>query len=122
MPDKQLKIPPQYVPNSAGNLLNSAVTTLGSGVGYTPTQPYLVLSHIRLTNKSASAVTVTLYIGLTGGSSGGTEFAFNNVAVPAESSLDWYGNQRLDSTDFLTGVASAASEVTIEIDAKAALS
>ncbi len=106
--NKVLNIEPAAVPTAAGNLLNSGITSLAGPVGYTQTQPYLVLKHIRLTNRTTAAIVATLYKGATGASAAGTEFAFAAVSVPANSYVDWYGQARFDSADFLTGVAGAA--------------
>lgn len=120
--NKILNVEPQYVPNAVGNLLNSAITSLAGPVGYTQTQPYIILKHIRLQNKDNVNHVVTLYKGATGGSAGGTEFAFAGVSVPAGSFLDWYGQARFDSADFLTGVADLASKVIITMEGEIGLS
>jgi hypothetical protein len=122
MANKLLKIPPQYIPSTIGNLLNCAITSLSGPVGYTQTQPYLVLKHMRVINKDTIAHVISLYIGATGGSAGGTEFGWANFSLAAQSTQDWYGTQRLDSTDFLTGIADLASKVTINLEAEIALS
>ncbi|MDE2097512.1 MAG: hypothetical protein KGL39_09725 [Patescibacteria group bacterium] len=107
--NRALNIQPQAVPTAAGNILNCAVTSLAGPAGITLTQPFMLLKHIRLTNKTAAAITATLYKGATGGSAAGTEFAFGATSVPANSFVDWYSQgDRFDSTDFLTGIASAA--------------
>lgn len=118
--NKILNIEPQAVPTSAGNLLNCAVTALSGPVGFTMTQPYIIVKHIRLVNRTGAAITVTLYKGATGGSATGTELGFGAVSVPANQSVDDYSQIRLDSADFLTGVASA-SGVTINIAAEIGL-
>lgn len=115
---KTLSIPPVSVPASAANLLNCAVTSLAGPVGFTMTQPFLIVTHMQLNNKTGSPVTVTLYKGASGASAAGSEFGFAAVAVPANSSVDWFGEQRFESTDFLTGVAGAASSVTLNVDAQ----
>ena len=107
--NKAVNIQPIAIPNAVGNLLNPAVTSLAGPVGLTLSQPYLIINHMRITNKTAAAVSVTLYKGATGGSAAGTEFAFAGVSIPANSYVDWYGKLRLDAADFLTGVAGAAS-------------
>lgn len=112
--NKILNIPPVYVANSAGNLFN--VGTATGGVGFTSTNPYAVIKHIRISNKTAGAVSCTLYKGATGGSTGGTEFAIAGLSIPANSYVDWYGQARFDSADFLTGVAGAASSLVFEAD------
>lgn len=112
-----LDIPPIAVPASIGNLLNSAITSLSGPVGYTQNQPYLIVKHIRLANRTGAAITVTLYKGATGGSTAGTEFGFAAVSVPANQSLDFYTQSTFKSTDFLTGVASGVG-VTANIAAE----
>jgi hypothetical protein len=112
--NKILNVPAAYISNAAANLFN--VGTATGGVGFTSTNPYAILKHIRISNKTAGAVSVTLYKGATGGSAGGTEFAFAGVSIPANSYVDWYGQARFDSADFLTGIAGAASSLIIEMD------
>lgn len=115
---KILNFQPVYLSNAAANILNCNTTSLAGPVGYTPTQDYLVVKHIRLINTDSAAHTVTLYKGATGGSTGGTEFGFKGFSIPANSYVDWYGEQRFDVADFLTGLADAANVVTINIGAK----
>jgi len=68
---------------------------------------YDVVKHIHITNKTAGAVTFTIYRGGTGGNVAGTELFFG-VSIPANSSFDYYpANMVLRSTDFLVGGASA---------------
>ncbi len=119
--NKVLNIEPAGVPTAAGNLLNCAIGSLAGPVGYTQTQQYLILKHIRLTNRTAAAIVATLYKGATGASAAGTEFAFAAVSVPANSYVDWYGQARFDSADFLTGVAGAAG-VTFTAEGEIGLS
>ena len=116
--NKILDIPPVYLPNAAGNILNGALGSLTGPVGFTATQPYIIVKHMRITNKDSSPHVVTLYKGATGGSAGGTEFAFNGLSLAAKSYEDWYGQARFDAEDFLTGLADAANVVTINIDAE----
>lgn len=119
MQNKPLNIEPAYISSAAANLLNCGITSLAGPVGYTQTQPYILLRHIRANNKTALPQTITLYKGATGASVGGTEFAFANIPIPAQQSVDWYagaGGARFDSTDFLTGICSSASSVTLNIE------
>lgn len=120
--NKILNIQPQYVPNAAGNLLNPNVTSVAGPVGFTMTQPYLIVKHVRITNKDTSPRVVTFYKGATGGSAGGTEVFFANYSLPAQSFQDWYGQMRVDSADFISGICDAASKVTIEFDAEIGVS
>lgn len=117
MSDKRLNIPPAFVAAAAANLLNCGITSLAGPVGYTQTQPYLVVRHIRLVNVTGGAVSATLYKGATGASAAGSQFAFTGVSIPANSYVDWFGEARFDAADFLTGVAGAANSIVINIDA-----
>jgi hypothetical protein len=106
-----------------GNLFNCAVTTLSpQGVGFVASQPYAILKHIRVNNTlTTSAVVVTLYKGATVSSAGGTQFALSSVSIPAQSYLDWYGQHRFDSTDYLTGYANLPNALTINMDGEIGL-
>lgn len=96
------------------NILNPSITSLSGPVGYTQTQPYLLLRHIRIVNKTAGAVTFSLYLGASSGNVAGTEVIGTALSVPANSSYDWYGMLRLDAADFLVGGASAGTSLTIQ--------
>ena len=117
--NKVIRFGPAALSNSAANIVNCAITSLTGPTGYTQTQPYLILRHIRLVNKTGGAVTVSMYIGATGASAAGTEFLGTALSIAANSSYDWYGLLRLDSTDFLTGLASAATSITFEAEGEA---
>lgn len=108
---------PAHITNSAANYLNSNVASLAGPVGVTMTQPFLVVTHIRIVNTSGSPVTVSLFKGATAGSAAGTEFAFSATSIPANSYVDWYGTARFDAADFLSGLASTTNVLTINIDA-----
>ena len=60
-------------------------------------------------------MTFTLYVGATGGSAAGTEL-FGAKSVAANDTYDWYTNLKMVSTDFLTGLASAATSLTIVVE------
>jgi hypothetical protein len=85
---------------------------------YTPPAAtiYTVIKQIHLTNKDASARTATLYVGATGGSAGGTEIlAAYSIAIGGVYDMYFQPGLRMASTDFLTGLASAATAVTIVV-------
>ena len=104
------------------NIINPNVTSLSGPVGFTLTQPYLIIRHIRIVNKTAGAVTFSLWIGATGGNAAGSEFIGIGLSVAANSAYDWYGLVRLDSTDFLVGGASAATSLTLEGEGEVGIS
>tara|TARA_R110000868_G_scaffold301_2_gene2502 strand:- start:12545 stop:12916 length:372 start_codon:yes stop_codon:yes gene_type:complete len=114
--NKAIRLGPTAVANAVGNLFNAPTLTGGVNPPATSTASYYILRHIRIVNKTAGAVTFSGYIGATGGSSAGTEFLGTALSVAANSYVDWYGALRLDTADFLTGVASAATSLTIEAE------
>jgi len=65
-------------------------------------------------NKTAGAVTFSLWLGATGANAAGTEVIGQALSVPANSYVDWYGALRLDAADFLVGGASAATSLSIQ--------
>ena len=94
------------------NILNPPTAT--GGVNGGSSASYIVLKHIRIVNKTAGAVTFSLWLGGTGGNVAGTEVIGTGTSVAANSSVDWYGSMRLDSTDFLVGGSSAGTSLTIQ--------
>src|SRR5271157_4709530 len=113
--NKTIRFGPVALTNTlTTNIINPNVTSLSGPVGFTLTQPYLIIKHIRIVNKTAGAVTFSLWIGATGGNAAGSEFIGIGLSVAANSAYDWYGLVRLDSTDFLVGGASAATSLTLE--------
>lgn len=112
------------------NILNPGTTTGGvlNGSNFQSSTVYvnlrIVLTHVRVVNKTAGAVSCALWIGATGANAAGTEAIFGGaasagaltqgVSVPANSYIDWYGMLPLDIADFLVGGASAATSLTIQ--------
>lgn len=122
MQNRPLRVGPVALTATLGtNILNTAITSLAGPVGYTQTQPYALLTHIRVVNKTAAAHTVSLFIGATAGSAAGTEFAFSAYSIPANSYVDWYGRVRLEPGDFLTGGADAITSLTFEAEGEIGL-
>jgi hypothetical protein len=96
-----------FGPLALTNTLTTNVYNQGSALIYD------VIKHIHVANKSGAAATFTLYLGATGANAAGTELFFG-VSIPVGGSYDWYGNMRMNSTDFLVGGASANTALTIE--------
>lgn len=96
---------PAYLANAAANIYTPPAATIQTDV-----------RQIHLANKTGAAVTATLYVGATGGSAGGTEI-LSTVSIPANSVYDMYFSPalRLQSTDFLSGLAGSASAITITV-------
>ena len=96
---------PAYLAAAAADIYTPAAATI-----------YTVIRQIHVANKTAGAVTYTLYIGATGGSAAGTEIAFTkSVAAGGVDDLFFSPGLKMLSTDFLTGLASAATSLTITV-------
>ena len=114
--NKIIRMGPVALSNAAANIVNPPTVSGGTGLAGTNTNTYLILRHIRLVNKTAGAVTASLYIGATGGSAAGTEFFANALSIAANSYVDWYGMVRLEPADFLSGLAGASASITFEAE------
>ena len=101
------------------NILNPAAA--GSGTGYTPTASYIILRHVRIVNKTGTAATFSLWLGLTGANTAGTEVIGQGLSVPPNSAFDWYGLLRMSSADFLVGGAGTATALTFEAEGEVGL-
>jgi hypothetical protein len=95
---------PAYIASSVANIYTPPASTI-----------YTVIRHIHIANVTASAVTFSMYVGATGGSTGGTQL-FGGQSIPANSPFDYYCVQKMLSTDFLTAVASAGTSLVITVE------
>lgn len=97
------------------NILSPGTTT--GGVAST-SSPYdklaIVLRHLRIVNKTAGAVTFSLWLGGTGGNVAGTEVVGIGKSVPANDVYDWYGELPIYNGDFLVGGAGSGTSLTIQ--------
>ena len=119
--NKIVRFGPTAITNAVTNMVNCNVTSLAGPVGFTMTQPYVVLRHIRIVNKTAASHNFTAYIGATGGSAAGTESIGVAQVVAANSAYDWYGVLRLDVADFLTAIADASTSLVFEAEGEIGL-
>jgi hypothetical protein len=97
---------PAYLAASATNIYTPAASTIN----------YLIKG-LQFTNKDSVPRTFTIYVGATGGSAGGTELIAAK-ALQAGETYTWYAPGQglmMVSTDFLTGIASAASAIVITV-------
>lgn len=94
------------------NILNPATATGGVNAG--SSSQYIILRHLRFVNKTAGAVTVSLWLGATGGNVAGTELIVQGYSIAANSVYDWYGILRLDAADFMVGGSNTATALSIE--------
>ena len=109
--------PFRFGPVALSNTLTTNVLnppTLTGGTNAPGSATYLLIRHIRIVNKTAGAVTFSLWLGASTSNTAGTEVIGQGVSIAANSYLDWYGVLRLDTADFLVGGASAATSLSIE--------
>jgi len=96
---------PAYLAAAAADIYTPAAATI-----------YTVIRQVHVANKTAGAVTYILYIGATGGSAAGTEIAaLKSVAAGSVDDLFFSPGLKMLSTDFLSGIASAATSLTITV-------
>lgn len=109
-----------FGPVAMSNTLTTNILNPGTGAratpptGFTETNTYIVLKHIRIVNKTGGAVTASLWKGGSAGNVAGTEVVVLGTSIPANSYLDWYGIMRFDAADFLVGGAGAATSLSIQ--------
>jgi hypothetical protein len=96
-----------FLPSSVANIYTPPASTI-----------YLAIRHIHICNVTVAAASFTLYVGATGGSAAGTEL-FKLQSVAADNYLDYYMNMKMTSVDFLSGLASAGSTLTITVEYEA---
>ena len=95
------------------NILNPPTATGGVNAG--SSSNYISLKHIRISNKTGSAATFSLWLGATGANAAGSEVIGTGLSVAANSAFDWYSpGMRLDAADFLVGGSNTATALTIE--------
>lgn len=97
------------------NLLNCNVTSLAGPIGFTMTQPYLIIRRLTITNRTSTAATFTIYKGASATNAAGTEL-YLAVSVPANSQFVDPRGLRLDSGDFLVGGSATASALILTLD------
>lgn len=117
MQNRLLKVGPVALTTTlTTNILNGNVTSLAGPIGFTLTQPIIILRHIRITNKTASAATFSLWLGATGANAAGTEVIGTGRSVAANSEFDWYGMLQLSNADFLVGGSNTATALTFQAE------
>src|SRR5258706_4873359 len=101
MQNRPLRFGPVALSNTlTTNILNCNVTSLAGPVGFTLTQPYLLITHMRAVNKTGSPVTVSLWIGATGGNAAGTEVPWHATSIPGHTYIGCDGGFGLRAPEF----------------------
>lgn len=114
--NKLIRFGPTAITNAATNMINPPTLTGGTGLSGTNSAAYVIVRHITIVNKTASAATFSMYVGATGGSAAGTEFGGILTSIPANSNWTWGGLLRLDTADFLTALASANTTLVFQAE------
>lgn len=97
-------VAPAYLAASATNIYTPPASTI-----------YRIITHLHFANTDTVARTISIYRGATGGSAGGTEL-FKTRSIAAGETYDYYCQMKMLSTDFLSGLADAASKVTVLVE------
>lgn len=114
MQNRTFRAGPVAMSNAAANILNGGAAP--TAVGFTAPAPVTTIKKITIVNKTGASVNASLFIGATAGSAAGTEYLFSAYPIPANSYVERFCNTRMESADFLTGLASALTSLTIEIE------
>jgi hypothetical protein len=94
------------------NLLNPP--TASGGVNAGSSSQYILIYWLKVVNKTAGAVTYSLWLGATGANAAGTELAIaKSVAANDTDHLYFPSGIRIDAADFLVGGASALTSLSI---------
>ena len=100
------------------NIFNPGTTTGGVNCTASPNDKlYAIINHLRVTNTTSGAITITLYKGATGANAAGTEL-MKGVSIPANTVIDYYPGWRFNTVDFLVGGSGSGSsnDMNIEMD------
>jgi hypothetical protein len=97
---------PIAVTASIANLLNPP--TASGGVNCGSSAQYVVVRQVNIVNTGA-ATTFSFFKGATGGSAAGTEIWGSLTPIAANAFVSFPAAERVDSTQFITGKAGAAT-------------
>ena len=100
------------------NIITPPTLTGGTGLSGTNTNTYLIIRHLRVINKTGTAVSFSLWLGATGANVAGTEVIGSAKFVAANDAYDYYGMLRLDVGQFIVGGASANTSLTLFAEAE----
>ena len=110
MQNKRLFIPPVAANVTTTTLLiGGAMTTITGPTGFTATQYYILIRHIRAVNTVTGAATVTMFYG----SSNTLAAIWATTPVAGFSYLDWYGEIRIEGTGSTVNLWGGASAATV---------
>lgn len=115
--NKIIDIPPiALTATLTTNILNCAITSLAGPVGFTLLQPYLLIRHFRVFNKTGLPQSFSFWKGASAANTAGTEFLGTALSVPANQGLDFNGLFTFEAADFLVGGASLAASLILMAD------
>ena len=114
MADKPFRFGPVAMSSTLTTNILKGPVQAAAGTGIAAQDIYMNIRHVRIVNKTAGAVTFSLWLGATGANAAGTEVIGIAQSVAANSAYDWYGSLRMDAADYLVGGASAATSLSIQ--------
>lgn len=87
-------------------------TTLTTNVYNPASGLVVVVRQLHIVNKTAGAVTLSLWLGATGANAAGTEL-FSALSIPANQTYDWWTYLVMTNSDFLVGGAGTTTALSI---------
>ncbi len=114
--NKKIRFGPTAITNAASNMINPPTVSGGTGLAGTNSATYVTITKMSVVNKTGSAAALQMFIGATGGSAAGTEFAAGTTSIPANQTWSWGGALRLDTADFLTAIANANTTLVFQAE------
>ena len=120
--NKIIRIGPFFLTTTlTTNLVNCTITSLAGPIGYTQTQPYIIIRHVKIVNITGTAATSSFWIDTTGGNTAGKQVLVAGTSIPANLAYDSYDLLRLDAADFLVGGSGTASALVFMAEAEIGL-
>lgn len=89
----------------------SGATVIPVGFKTTLTNLTCTIRHLRLVNTSASATTVSLFVGAAAANTAGTEFLGSALSIAGNSFTEWFGSLRLASGDVAAALCGGGKSV-----------
>ena len=96
-------------------LAQSAVTTGAGTTLYTvPSSFKTTVTNVDVANTTSGALNFTLHLVNSGGTASAANMLFPTVSIPANTMVQWVGDQQMTAGGFIQGIGSAAG-ITVHI-------
>lgn len=99
-------------------LVRPSATSPGqaTGVTTTATNVQITIRHLRIVNTSATAGSVSLFVGAAAANTAGTEFLGSALAIAGNSFTEWFGALRLATGDTALALNGGANAATFTLE------